>query len=222
MEMLITSVRGGNRFGHHCNSARANFFYITQNPKTLGKLTAEVRSTFPNVDAIRLGPALDSSRYLRAVVDETLRISPSLPGILPREVLPGGLSVCGEYFPQGVDLAVPIYTLHHNATIFPCPHKHIPERWLADQTSEEAVKRCHEALTPFSYGSRMCIGWRLALMELRLTIARSVWMFELEYMGGGRENRLLGPDSEALEYQLLDHMAAGRNGPIIRFRKREA
>ncbi|OAP54848.1 hypothetical protein AYL99_11296 [Fonsecaea erecta] len=199
----------------------ANFFYITQNPKTLAKLTAEVRSTFPNADAIRLGPALDSCRYLHAVVNETLRISPSLPGILPREVLPGGLDVCGEHFPQGVDLAVPIYTIHHHATIYPCPHKHIPERWLPGETSEEAVKQCHEALTPFSYGSRMCIGWRLALMELRLTLARAVWMFELEYLGGGREDRLLGPDSDALEYQLLDHMAAGRNGPIIRFRKRE-
>jgi len=200
----------------------ANFFYITQNPKTLARLTAEIRSTFPNADAIRLSPALDSCHYLHAVINETLRISPSVPGILPREVLPGGLSVCGEYFPEGVDLAVPIYTAHHNPTVYPHPHKHIPERWLPDQASEEAIKQCHDALTPFSYGSRMCIGRRLALMELWLTIAYAVWMFDVEYVGGGKEDRLLGPGADDLEYQLLDHLAAGRNGPIIRFNKRES
>lgn len=197
----------------------ANFFYITQNPKTLSKLRSEIRSRFGSADDIRLGPALDSCQYLHAVINETIRISPSLPGILPREVLSGGLTVCGHQFPMGVDLSVPIYTLHHNADVYPCPHTHIPERWLEEETSKEAVKRCHDALTPFSYGSRMCIGHRLAKMELWLTLARAVYMFDLEYLGGGKEDRLLGDGG--LEYKLIDHLAAAREGPIIRFVKRE-
>jgi len=145
-------------------------------------LTTEIRSTFATVEAICLGPALDSCRYLHAVINETLRISPSLPGILPREVLLGGLTVCGHSFPSGVEISVPIYAVHHNPDVYPFPHKHIPERWLAEETSEEAVKRCHDALTPFSYGSRMCIGRRLAMMELWLTLARAVWLFDLTYV----------------------------------------
>lgn len=196
----------------------ANFFYITQNPRTLSRLTNEVRNTFSSVEEIRLGPKLDSCRYLYAIIEETLRISPSLAGILPREVLPGGLTVLGKRFSSGVELSVPIYTLHHNESVYPDPHKHIPERWLQEETSEEAVKRSIEALTPFSYGSRQCIGKRLAKIELYITIARAVWMFDLQYVGSGREDRVLGHD--VVEYKLVDHLAAAREGPVIRFIKR--
>jgi cytochrome P450 len=196
----------------------ANFFYITQNPKTLKKLTNEIRTKFSSVEEVRLGPKLDSCQYLHALINETMRISPSLPGILPREVLKGGITVCGHYFPEGVELSVPIYTIHHNTSVYPAPHKHIPERWLPEAASEESVQRCHSALTPFSYGSRMCIGRRLALIELQIVLARAVFMYDLEYVEGGREDRLR---TEALEFKLLDHLAAGRTGPIVRFMRRE-
>ena len=195
----------------------ANFFYLTQNPQTLSKLTSEIRSAFSSIEEIRLGPQLSSCEYLNAVIDETIRISPSLAGVLPREVLSGGITVCDEYFPKGVELTGPIYALHHNATVFPAPHKHIPERWLPSEVGEQAVQRAHNALTPFSYGSRMCIGFRLALMELRMLLARSVFTYDLKYVEGGREDRLR---DEANEFKLLDHLAAARTGPIVRFIKR--
>ncbi|KAJ9611126.1 hypothetical protein H2200_004309 [Cladophialophora chaetospira] len=203
----------------------ANFFYLTQHPRTLARLAREIRSTFGSVEEIRGGSKLDSCEYLDAVVTETLRISPSLPGVLPREVLPGGVSVCGRTFPTGVDLSVPIYALHHNVSVFPLPHQHIPERWLASESGEERVKKCSEALTPFSYGSRMCVGWRLAKLELLITIARAVSMFDLEYVSGGKEDRLkgsgIGIGDEIMEYKLWDHLAAGREGPVIRFVRRD-
>ena len=152
------------------------------------------------------------------MINETIRISPSLPGILPREVLKGGITVCGHYFQEGVELSVPIYTIHHNASIYPVPHKHIPERWLTEEAGEEAVKRCHASLTAFSYGSRMCIGRRLAMIELHILLARAVFTYDLAYVEGGKEDRLFG---EVVEFKLLDHLAAGRSGPIIRFMRRE-
>ncbi|KAH8812524.1 cytochrome P450 [Xylogone sp. PMI_703] len=196
----------------------ANFFYLTNIPSALARLTEEVRTTFDSLEEIRLGRKLDSCKYLHAVVNETIRISPSLPGILPREVLPGGITVVGEYFPAGVELAVPIYTLHHNDVVYPDPHTYRPERWLPDESSVEAVKRCNEALTPFSYGSRQCIGKRLAFIELYLTLARAVWSYDLRYLGAGKEDRL---HIDAVEYKLIDHLAAAREGPIIEFTSRK-
>jgi cytochrome P450 len=194
----------------------ANFFYITQNPETLSKLTREIRSTFSSVEEIRLGQKLDGCEYLQAIVEETLRMSPSITGVLPREVLPGGIRVAGEFFPAGVGLSVPIYTLHHNTEYYPEPHKHIPERWLVDESSDEALKRGVAVMTPFSYGPRGCIGQRLARMELYITLARAVYLYNLEYVGGGRE---VAFGAGVLEYKLLDHLAAGRSGPIIQFEK---
>jgi len=134
---------------------------------------------------------LDSCRYLKATIEETLRFSPSLPGILPRKVLPGGLTVDDRfYFPAGVEVTVPVYALHHNAEYFPDPDTWKPERWLPDEVGEEGVKRCYEAFTPFSYGSRQCIGKRLAYIELWITVARAVYLFDFDYVGGGKEDRL--------------------------------
>jgi cytochrome P450 len=198
----------------------ANFFYLTNNPQALAHLTKEIRGTFNSVGDIRLGPKLDGCQYLHAVVNETLRMSPSLPGVLPREVLPGGLIVAGDAFPPGVDLLVPIYSLHHIEDVYFQPHKYIPERWIPQKTSEEAVRLCSIALTPFSYGSRQCIGKRLAVIQLYLVLAKAVWKYSLEYVSGGKDDRF-GNELDTVEYKLLDHLAAGRSGPVVRFWKRE-
>jgi len=51
---------------------------------------------------------------------------------------------------------------------------------------------------------------------LYITIARAVFLFDVEYVGGGREDAF---GEDVLEYKLLDHLAGGRSGPVIRFRK---
>ena len=195
----------------------ANFFYLTTNPSAQRTVAAEVRSTFASVEDIRHGPALDSCRHLKAFIEETLRMAPSVPGMLPREVLPGGITVAGKFFPTGVELAVPIYALHHSEKYHPEPHQHRPERWLPEAVGQEAVDRAWSAFSPFSYGSRSCLGKKLAYMELWTTIARVVWTFDLEYRGGGREEAF---GDNVVEYRLLDHLTAGKSGPIVRFHKR--
>jgi cytochrome P450 len=170
---------------------------------------------FDSLEEIRLGPKLDSCRFLKAVIEETLRISPSLPGILSRQVQSGGLDVLDHHFPAGIELAVPVYALHHNEEYFPNSHKHIPERWLVEDT--EKLKLAQAAFQPFSYGSRQCIGRRLAYIELYIFIARIVYLYDLKYLGQGREETW-GP--EEVEYKLIDHLAAARTGPIIQFTRR--
>ncbi|KAH8807633.1 gamma-glutamyltranspeptidase-domain-containing protein [Xylogone sp. PMI_703] len=170
----------------------ANFFYLTQNEQTLIKLRSEILSKFGGVEDIHLGSKLESCEYLKAVIEETLRMNASLPGYLPREVLPGGITVKGEYFPPGVEIAVPTYTLHHNPKYFPNPHKHIPERWLASESGVDNVKLAWEAFAPFSTGARMCIGRRLAYIELQIVIARVVFLYDMKYIDGGVEEAL-GP-----------------------------
>jgi cytochrome P450 len=197
----------------------ANTFYLTNNPHTLSRLAEEIRETFDSIEEVRLGEKLDGCRYLHAVINETLRITPSLPGVLPREVLPGGINVVEETFPAGVEVSIPVYALHHNEDFFSAPHSFIPERWLSEAANSDAVKQCFDALTPFSYGSRQCIGKRLAVIELQLTIARTVWRYDLEYVAGGKDDRFID-NPDITEYKILDHMAAGRQGPMIRFQTR--
>ncbi|KAL8863818.1 MAG: hypothetical protein Q9198_010310, partial [Flavoplaca austrocitrina] len=78
----------------------AMFFYMTRNPRIYEKLTSEIRKTFHNVGEIHSGPQLSSCRYLRAFIDETMRLNPPVAGDLTREVLAGGITVEDQYLPE--------------------------------------------------------------------------------------------------------------------------
>lgn len=98
--------------------------------------------------------------YLSAVVKEGLRISMANPTRLPREVPPEGWSFGGYRFPAGTNVAVQLYTMHHNPAVFPEPSEFKPERWL-NPTPE--MQRDH---IPFGLGNRQCIARNLANAEL--------------------------------------------------------
>ncbi|KAL7268464.1 hypothetical protein RUND412_008914 [Rhizina undulata] len=192
----------------------AAFFYLTRNPEILAKLTTEIRTAFASASEIHVGPTLDSCHYLRAIVEETLRLSPSVPGALPREVLPGGLQIGTEFIPAGVEVGVSYYTLHRNSLYYSSPHEFNPSRWL-NEAGEMAGD--FSAFAPFSIGSRGCIGKRLAYTEIQLVLARLVWGFEMKYISGGKDTRVSGRE----EFMLIDHLASARHGPIVEFSKRE-
>jgi cytochrome P450 len=73
------------------NVMAATFFYLLHNTRALEKATKEAREAFAgdDVEAIRSGPLLNGCHYLRACLDESMRFSPAVPGMLPRTVLPG-------------------------------------------------------------------------------------------------------------------------------------
>ncbi|KAL7271636.1 hypothetical protein RUND412_005591 [Rhizina undulata] len=191
-----------------------SLFYLTRNPSTKEKLIAEVRSTFHSLDDIRLGKTIESCHYLKACIEETLRISPSAPGVLPRVVLPGGLRIGDTFIPPGVEVGVASYSIHRNPKYFEDPLTYRPERWLKEDGNGLDLNM-YGAFAPFSIGSRGCIGKRVAYIEAELTLARLMWAFETKYVSGGVEHRIAND-----EYMLIDHFAAERHGPVVEFEKR--
>lgn len=139
----------------------ATFFYLLHNPRTLAKLTEEVRNAFTDAEDIRMGPTLSSLPYLRACLDEGMRMSPPVPGILPREVLAGGMEIDGLPVPAGTVVGVPHYVIHHNDDYYPRSFQYKPERWIAGSepgVDAASVSAAHAAFCAFSIGSRGCIG----------------------------------------------------------------
>jgi cytochrome P450 len=204
------------------------FFYLAHNPAALQKLTQEIRSTFTDVEDIVTGPTLNTCTYLRACIDESLRMTPPVAGALPRKVLPGGIDIDGHYIPEGIDVGVPHYAIHHNPNYYPKPSDYIPERWLADPAANplyDSLQASREAFCPFSIGLRGCIGKGLAYVELTVTLARVLYLYDLRLapgtsLGGGRKDLEFGRDNP-MEYQIDDHFASSKDGPILQFRPRK-
>jgi cytochrome P450 len=139
------------------------FFYLSQNPEACARLASEVRTTFPTGKDIRRGNLLSSCKYLRAVIEETLRMSG--PALTPpwREqsaslVAKGeSLIVDGHVIPPGTQVGVSPYYLHHDPETFPEPYSFRPERWLpfdegAVESAEDRERRARMKLSFTPWG----------------------------------------------------------------------
>jgi cytochrome P450 len=203
-------------------------------PKALARLQMEVRERFDDVESIRAGATLSTCRWLRACIDEAMRMSPGVPGLLPREVLSNGVTIAGEWFAPGTDLGVSHYAVHHNEELYPESFTYRPERWIvgcssdsADGhvTSAEEVARAESGFCPFSIGQRGCVGKALAMKELMITIGRLVWLYDMrlalgqEHVGEGVSGGGLGRE-RSNEFQMRDMFVSKTDGPVVQFRQR--
>lgn len=203
----------------------AIFFYLSRNPDCYARAAAEVRSTFASAGEIQGGAKLNSCRYLRACIDEAMRMSPSVGQTLAREVPAGGAIVDGDFIPGGCDVGVPIYSIHHKEEIYSDPFTYNPERWLVEKdTGNQQVSDMYAAYNPFSVGPRSCMGKGVALVEMMSTFA--LVLFRLDFKmadsdtAGGRPGSHEYGRHRRGEYQLRDHITSAKEGPMLRFRPR--
>lgn len=206
----------------------AAIFYLVHNPKVMEKLAAEVRAAFSEVEEIRSGSALSRLAYLRACIDEAMRLSPSVGGVLPRQVLPGGIEIDGQQVPEGTVVGVPHYAIHHNPDYYPHPFEYKPERWIAESepnVTSNSVSLVQSAFCPFSIGPRGCIGKGMAYMELTIALARVVYLYDMRLSPGSHIGEG-SPDLEfgrhrAMEFQLKDTFTSAKDGPLVEFAGRQ-
>ncbi|KAK0610117.1 cytochrome P450 [Bombardia bombarda] len=206
----------------------ATLFYLVRNPHALALATSEVRAAFFSLEDIHAGPQLSPGcAYLRACIDEAMRLSPSVGGLAPREVLPGGAVIGSLHVPQGTVVGTPHYTIHHNPDYYPEPFAYKPERWLASEVGEEEVARAQSAFCPFSIGPRGCIGKGLAYIEMGITLARVLWLYDVrravgvEDPGEGGKKGAEWGRHRVGEFQLVDTFTSFKHGCLVEFRRRE-
>ena len=117
--------------------------------------------------------------YLNAVISEALRLYGAIPSHLERVVPAGGITLStGHHVPAGTIVGVQSYSLHRDATVFPEPATFHPDRWL------QATPEMRKALSPWGFGSRICMGMHLAYVEFRLALAVLLGNFALSLPPG--------------------------------------
>lgn len=203
----------------------ATIFYLVRTPKAMEKLKKEVRESFDSLEDIVTGAKLNDLVYLKACLDEALRLAPAVPGALPREAMEGGGVVDGVFLPAGTNCGTPTYSIHRQDRYYREPNEFVPERWIDGatcqtssssaswQTTKEDVETARRAFCPFSIGPRGCIGKSMAFMEMRLTVARMMFLFDIEL--ADREG-----EDEIGHLRLVDHFTSAKNGPNVVVRKR--
>ncbi|MCJ1388165.1 hypothetical protein MMC18_001010 [Xylographa bjoerkii] len=153
-------------------------FHLVQNPHVWAQLAAEVRAF--TTEAELNYASTEKMPYLNAFISEGLRMTAAVPWGHPREVPKGGDTVAGEWLPGGTVVYVNAYAAYNTAHNFAHPDVFDPARWLTGAPVPKAYE-------PFSVGARSCIGKKIALVEMRMIIARLVWNFDMVVPGGGHD-----------------------------------
>jgi len=205
----------------------AFFFYISRHPRAYDKAVREIRDVFNSIDEIEGGAKISSCQYLRACLDEAMRMTPAGPSEFIREVLPGGLEVDGKFIPEGFMVGIAQWAVLHSEENYGDPSIYRPERWIVDEATgvtAEDVAFAQTVFNPFSMGSGNCVGQKLAILELLITIGRTLYRMDVKRvpgttLGQGRPEMGWGMRSED-HFQVQDAYISIKDGPLLQFKKR--
>ncbi|KAI5814634.1 cytochrome P450 [Pyronema omphalodes] len=173
-------------------------FHLAQSPRVYQKLCKILDEQFPGGDEDYVYSSSQLIPYVEDVINEVLRLhSPVITGI-PRVTPPEGLTIGDLFIPGDTVVSVPIYCMHRDTRYFQRPLEFIPERW-SEQPELVIDKR---AFTPFGIGDYSCAGKSLAMMEMRMFIARMCLNFEWCLAEGLTEEKYVANQRMAFTMQL--------------------
>lgn len=203
------------------------FFCLTGDPDRCQKLAHEIRTTFDNCEDIVYGPKLLGCKYLKACIDEAMRLTPTGPCDLPREILEGGARIDGEYYPRGTIVGTVPWVTTRDDRVYDNPEAFLPERWIEGSSADvtrETVTRLRQSFHPFAAGPGSCIGRHVAMAEILLTVARTLHRLDIRRvpgstLGAGKSSLGWG-ERDPRQMLLFDAYISLRQGPEVQFRKR--
>lgn len=203
------------------------FWYLVRAPRCYQKLVDELQRTFKTAEDVVYGPKLLGCTYLRACIDEGMRLVPPGPCEPPREVLSGGLQVLDDYYPEGTIVGTAPWCDSLNVEVYGDPTVFRPERWVVDEAAgvtKEMVAEIRTNFHPFLTGPGSCAGKNIALAEILLFVARTLLRFDLRKapgstLGEGRPELGWGERDRNL-LQIVDAYVSLKQGPEVQLRKR--
>ncbi|OAA59748.1 Cytochrome P450 [Niveomyces insectorum RCEF 264] len=150
-------------------------FLLYSHPDVLAKLRVEIDEAFPGNEMPRYERA-SQLPYLRACIEESLRVRPASSFGLPRIVPAGGRTIAGQFIQEGVTVSVPTYSLLRDESVFDRATEYDPDRWMTDD--QDKKRRMMANHLPFSTGPRACIGRNIAYFEQIVIIATLVKFYD--------------------------------------------
>lgn len=143
---------------------------LAQNPDKQQLLRQEIMEKLPRKDSPLTADAMKNMPYLRACMKESQRLLPVVLGTVRK--LPTNIVLQGYQIPNKYYIAMSGTVMGAKEDIFKQADKFIPERFLKINADPQLKPTQPFAHLPFGYGPRMCIGKRLAQLEMEAVTAR--------------------------------------------------
>jgi len=149
----------------HITTAVIGFLHKPSNVEVLRRVKEEVTG----LKKFTYETEREEMPITQGCVMETMRLAPVVASVLYQ-------------YPKGIKLQVGRYSLsgpgvvlldsgsnYMDPNLFPEPEKFLPERWIPGH-KYYASARARQAFNPFGFGSHLCMGYKLAYLNIKATI----------------------------------------------------
>ncbi|KAJ1305082.1 hypothetical protein OPQ81_000122 [Rhizoctonia solani] len=148
-------------------------YILAENPSIMSRLRDEIisrlgTSNYPTPDDLK------EMKYLRAVLNETLRLFPAVPVNVRAAAKSTVLKVNGKqyYVPAGTRMTWSTLMMHRRKDLWgPDADEFDPDRWLDDRLKKYVTPNPF-IFVPFNAGPRICLGQQFAYNEASFFLCR--------------------------------------------------
>lgn len=167
--------------GYETSSIVLSFigFNLSAHPKVQEKLREEVISVLDKYDGVITYDALKEMTYMDQVMSESQRVIPTI-GFLEKvcteetELKGSDGLVCRV--PRGMHILIPVAGLQEDPRYWENPKEYDPERFGPER--KQSIERF--TFLPFGEGPRICVGMRMAQLQIKACLATFLRKYSLE------------------------------------------
>lgn len=151
---------------------------MMRNPTVLEKAQAEIRKAFRGKEKIHEKDVGNLS-YLKLVIQETLRLHPPLPVLIPRECTEP-CEIDGYEIPVKTKVIINAWAIARDPVYWNHAESFMPERFAGSSTD---FRGNSFEYIPFGAGRRICPGISFGLANVELPLAQLLYHFDWELPG---------------------------------------
>lgn len=190
---------------------------LLNHPEAMQKAWLEIHSNVGE-DGLLDESDLPKLRYLNNIIDETFRLFPPVPLLLPHESS-DDCTVCGFDVPRGTMLLVNTWALHRDPKLWENATSFMPERFESgggDQsaTAASSGEGQNSKLLPFGAGRRACPGAVLGRRLVGLALGCLIQSFEWQRLSHDLVDLTEGTGLTMSKSEPLEALYKPRSGMI--------
>lgn len=175
---------------------------LMRNPRVMHLVQNEVRGVVGNRGKVDESD-LQNLPYLKLVINESFRVHPPAPLLVPRETTEP-CTVDGYDIPAGTRVFVNALAIGRDPASWSDPEEFRPERFLNREVDFEGSSF---DFIPFGIGRRSCPGAGFAVAVVELALANLLYCFDWELPGGAGAE-------EALDMEAAIGITAHKKKPL--------
>ncbi|KAL3635085.1 hypothetical protein CASFOL_022139 [Castilleja foliolosa] len=171
-------------------------------PHEMQKVQAEIRDLVGKKGVVDENE-LPKLPYLKAVVNESLRLYPPAPLLVPRETIEK-CTLDGYEIQPKTTVFVNAWAIARDPEYWEKPDEFMPDRFLNNDID---VKGQDFEVTPFGSGRRVCPGMHMGLANVELTVANLLCAFDWELPRGVR--------ADDVDMEAVPGIALHKKNPLL-------